>query len=80
MKQPWEFGNEIKINWEFPSGYAIPYIDALCRLGDWNSHYVHEHAFGIAARFLVNASTWKGDVAKRVKSELKKILKEAKYI
>lgn len=39
--------------------------------------YGAEHAMDVVSYFLSNAGTWRGAVAKRVKSELRTMLKEA---
>lgn len=68
--------NEIKRDWKNPYFGAVPYIREM---GSFNS-IADDDPCGDGARscvlyFLSNARTWKGDVAKRVKAELKSMLK-----
>jgi len=46
-------------------------------LVDLSSRYIAEDAEGILRYFLANSGTWKGETAKRIKAELKAILKGA---
>lgn len=64
---------EIKNDWKKPYFGAVPYIDALSQLNDISDNYYYDSANSIVLYFLANATTWRGDVARRVKAELKQL-------
>ena len=66
---------EISSDWVRPHYGAVPYIAAMATLTTMSDTYGMDDAPGIVAYFLTNARTWKGDVARRVKTELKAMLK-----
>ena len=68
-------GREIKRVWGKVYFGAVPYLDALCTLQDKNDSYGCDSAKDIVNYFLANASTFKGDDAKRLKQELKEAIK-----
>lgn len=69
-----EIADEIKSDWTRPYYGAIPYLDAMSTLHRMNDFYGVEQADGIVRYFLSNASAWRGDVARRVKAELRSML------
>jgi hypothetical protein len=69
----YEIASEIRKDWKKPYFGAVPYIDALGALDQITDKYGCDSARSIVAYFLANATAWRGDVAKRVKAELKKI-------
>lgn len=69
-----EIAAEIYNDWERPSPYAMPYMSALRILDSVNDMYYNDSAFEIVARFLANASSWRGPVAKRIKIELRQLI------
>lgn len=66
---------EIRVNWKKPYFGAVPYIDAMLEMSDVASGYGADTGADIVLRFLSNATTWRGDVARRVKAELKGMVK-----
>ena len=70
-----EIAREIKKEWTKPYFGAVPYIDAMLSLNSIDDMYMFDSARSIVAYFLSNASRWRGDTAKRVKKELKEMLK-----
>jgi hypothetical protein len=56
---------------------AVPYIQALAQLETVDDVYGMDDARGIVRYFLCNATTWRGDVARRVKLELKTMVGDA---
>jgi len=69
-------GREIKRIWGAKVYFgAVPYLDALCTLQDKNDTYGYDTAESIVIYFLGNASTFKGEDAKRLKAELKAAIK-----
>jgi hypothetical protein len=57
---------------------AVPYIDAMRQLNSIKDDYICDSAESIVLYFLSNATTWRGEDARRIKAELKAILKAAK--
>jgi hypothetical protein len=70
-----EIADEISADWTKPYFGAVPYIDALRSLSSIDGNYGADPARTIVSYFLANASTWRGDTARRVKAELKAMLK-----
>jgi hypothetical protein len=68
---------EIKADWTKVYFGAVPYLDALSTLDQITDRYYEDDAEDIVRYFLSNATTWKGDTARRIKAELKDILKGA---
>lgn len=68
---------EIKKVWPKPYFGAVPYIDAMLELDttDPKAPYLFEHADEIVLRFLCNAQTFRGEDARRIKVELKSMVK-----
>ena len=62
---------DIRADWKKPSVYALPYLQAMETLDDIDGAYVFDSARDVIIRFLCNASGWRGDVARRIKAELK---------
>lgn len=58
-----------------PTVYARPYLDAMYSLTDISDYYGLDSAEEIVLRFLSNAGTWRGETARRVKAELKAMVK-----
>lgn len=74
MRPLFEIACEIRANW--PNVYfgAVPYLDAMSTMNSVNDNYGWDSGRSIVMYFLANAQTWRGDVAKRIKAELKKML------
>lgn len=64
---------EIKKLW--PNVYfgAVPYLDAMFSLATKEDRYYEDSGESIVAYFLSNATTWRGEDARRIKAELKQI-------
>jgi hypothetical protein len=71
-----EIAAEITIDWVALHGAAQPYMDAMSKLRSANDRYGLETGSDIIQGFLNNAQTWRGEVARRVKLELKAILRD----
>ena len=66
---------EIRSDWGAKVNYgAVPYLDAMSTLDSIDDMYYQDSANSIVRYFLSNASTWRGDVARRVKAELKALV------
>lgn len=72
-----EIACEIKAVWSKPYFGAVPYIDAMMEIdsSDKNAPYLFETAKDIVPYFLANATTWRGEDARRIKAELKEMIK-----
>ena len=66
---------DIRTNWAKPYFGAVPYLEAMACLSSIQGSYYEDSAKSVVAYFLANAGTWRGDVARRVKAELKDLLK-----
>ena len=69
--------HEIRADWTKPYFGAVPYLDAMRHLETVHDKYYYDDAQSVVLYFLANAATWKGDVARRIKAELKTMLKAA---
>ena len=66
---------EINADWEKIYFGAVPYLEAMSTLDTIEDNYFMDSGYSIVAYFLANAGTWRGEVARRVKKELNKMLK-----
>jgi hypothetical protein len=67
--------NLIRRDWKNPYFGAVPYINAMAQLHSVDDDYWNDSGKSIILYFLSNASSWRGDVAKLVKAELKRRIK-----
>lgn len=72
-----EIAREIKQTWKNVYFGAVPYLNALLEINSCNKHakYWHDTAEEIVPYFLANAQTWRGEDARRIKAELKSMIK-----
>ena len=54
--------------------YARPYLKAMMSLDNIHDSYGADNARGVIAYALANLSSWRGDSARRIKSELRTII------
>lgn len=54
---------------------AKPYLRAMASLEKVTDKYGQDDADDIVQRFLLNARSWRGETARRVKAELKALIK-----
>jgi hypothetical protein len=66
---------EIRADWKKPYFGAVPYLDAMLSLNSIKDDYYYDSGRIIVIYFLANAATYRGETAKRIKLELKEILK-----
>jgi len=65
---------EIRADWGSKVNYAAePYLGAMETLESIKDNYYFDSARSVVIYFLANAGTWRGDVARRVKKELKQL-------
>jgi len=69
----YEIASEIKKDWAKVYFGAVPYLEAMSTLDSIDDDYMFDSGKSIVLYFLSNATTWRGDVARRVKAELKKM-------
>lgn len=62
----------ISEDWKNVNYAALPYLQAMRQLDTVQSSYGLDDGKGIVLYFLCNASSWRGEVAKAVKAELKR--------
>ena len=73
-----DIAEDIFRDWKTMTPYAKPYAEAMLSLGSINDSFFQDSAKSVVLYFLSNASTWRGETAKRIKAELKSMLKGAK--
>jgi len=75
MNRPlYEIAREVRKDWGAKINYgAKPYLEAMECLDKITDPYGQDSGNSIVCYFLSNAGTWRGEVAKRVKAELKKM-------
>lgn len=62
---------EIEETWGNVSPYARPYLDAMKSLVTPRQNYYEDSGTSVVLYFLSNSSHWRGDAARRIKTELK---------
>lgn len=66
-----EIAAEIRENWKKVSPFAEPYLKAMSTLQSIQDYYGLDSGEEIVLRFLSNSTGWRGEVARRIKAELK---------
>ena len=66
---------EIRKDWKNVYFGAKPYLDAMETLNSVKDDYGLDSGKSIVAYFLANASSWRGEVARRVKKELNSMIR-----
>lgn len=69
----YEIASEIELTWKKVSPHARPYLEAMFSLTVISDNYGADSGTSIVLYFLSNATSWKGDDARRIKAELKAI-------
>lgn len=76
MARPiYEIAAEIRRDWVRPNYAAVPYLEAMGSLSSVSDSYYYDDARSVILYFLSNAQGWKGDTARRIKAELKALVK-----
>jgi hypothetical protein len=70
-----EIASDICKAWPRPYFGAVPYLQAMRELHTIKDNYGADSGRSVVLYFLGNAATWRGDAARRLKAELKDILK-----
>ena len=71
----YEIASEIRKDWKKVYFGAVPYLDAMFSLDSIEDNYICDSGKSVVLYFLSNASTWRGETAKRIKAELKAMCK-----
>jgi len=66
---------EIDQDWPQPYFGAVPYLAAMRSLGSINESFGEDPADDVVLYFLSNAKTWRGETARRIKAELKAMIR-----
>lgn len=69
---------EIYNKWPKPYFGAKPYLAAMRQLDNITDNYIYDSGESIVRYFLCNATTWRGEDARRIKAELNAMLKGAR--
>lgn len=75
LRPLYDIANEIRKDWKKVYFGAVPYLQAMAQLESVNDDYGMDSGKSVVNYFLSNASTWRGDTARRVKKELKDMVK-----
>lgn len=72
----YEIAKEIRKDWGAKIYFgAKPYLSAMMYLSSVDDNYGLDDARSIINYFLANASSWRGETARRIKAELKSMVK-----
>jgi hypothetical protein len=64
---------EIRADWTKPYFGAVPYLQAMHSLDSIDDNYYEDSGKSVVLYFLANANTWRGEKARAIKAELKKL-------
>ena len=70
-----EIAREIRHDWKNPYFGAVPYLSAMGLLETIDENFYEDSAKSVVLYFLANASSWRGEEARRIKAELKQLVK-----
>lgn len=70
----YEIAREVRKTWPNVNYAAKPYLQAMATLSSVKDYYGCDSGDSIVRYFLSNATTWKGEDARRIKAELKKMI------
>jgi|TARA_B100000809_G_scaffold240810_1_gene263475 hypothetical protein len=65
----------IRLDWTKLNYAARPYLDAMDTLEKVSDNYHFDSGRSVVSYFLANASTWRGETARNIKTELKQRIK-----
>lgn len=74
MRKLSEIAVEIRSDWKKVYFGAVPYLEAMETLETINDNYYEDSGNSVVLYFLSNATTWRGETARRIKAELKAML------
>ena len=70
-----EIAGEISADWDNVRYAARPYLDAMSQLDRVQDKYGYDTGKSVVLYFLANAGSWRGDNARRIKAQLKAMIK-----
>ena len=70
-----EIAQEIQSDWKNVNYGARPYLEVMHRLNSIDDKFMMDDASTIVLYFLSNAKGYRGETAKRIKNELKNLIK-----
>lgn len=74
MNRPlYEITADIRRDWKRPYFGAVPYLDAMGSLNSIEDNFYEDSGQSVVLYFLANAGSWRGETARRVKAELKRM-------
>jgi len=72
--------HEVLDDWNNVHFTARPYLEAMFTMNSMDSNYGADSGASVVAYFLSNASSWRGKKARRIKAELRGMLKRRKLL
>lgn len=66
-----EIAREILEDWKNISLHAKPHVEDMLRLRSIDDRFGADTAYDVVTYFLANADTWRGEIARRIKKELR---------
>ena len=75
MRELHVIGKEIRADWGKVYYGASPYLKAMSTMSSINDAYGLDTGDSVVRYFLVNAGTWRGETARRIKKELNGMLR-----
>jgi len=66
---------DIRKHWANVNYAAKPYLDAMSQLNRITDDYYQDSGKSVVLYFLSNATSWRGEDARRIKTELKGMVK-----
>jgi uncharacterized protein YjaZ len=75
MRPLHQIASEIYQTWDNVHYAAKPYLSAMSSMTTIKQDYGYDSGYSIVAYFLSNAASWRGDDARRLKAELKGMMK-----
>ena len=65
---------EISSDWKKVNFAAVPYLQAMATMESPQDNFGYDSGQSVVIYFLSNAGSWRGDVARRIKKELKAMI------
>lgn len=75
MRNLSDIAMEIRKDWKNPYFGAKPYLSAMMTMNSVHENYGMDSGRSIVNYFLANASTWRGETARKIKKELNAMVK-----
>ena len=78
MTRPlYEIAADVRQTWPRVNYAAEPYLNAMEHLDGMDGNFYQDSVSSVVRYFLANATTWRGENARRMKVELNQMLEEA---